>query len=177
MACSRLSKRKMITAFLPLCCTKAYMYSTLTPALARIWSTSPRPPGRSGTSTATTSVLPTVKPLAFRTSRALSYWSTDEAQDAEIGGVGQGQGPDVDPGFAQDPGDFGQPARLVFQKYRDLFDFHGIPSHSYGWSPKQSLGPSHCADVEPRSPGGSFAGEGAGAAFVTALYLKAAACR
>ena len=50
----------------------------------------------------------------------------DEPQDAEISGVGQGEGPDVDPGFAQNPGDFRQAARLVLQEYRDLFDFHGV---------------------------------------------------
>src|SRR3990172_3473117 len=57
-------------------CTKAYMYSTLIPASYRILRISPSPPGRSGTSRATTSVFPTVNPFSFRTCFARSVWLT-----------------------------------------------------------------------------------------------------
>lgn len=40
----------------------------------------------------------------------------DEAQDAEIGGVRDGQGADVDAGLREDGGDFRETPRLVFYK-------------------------------------------------------------
>ena len=62
----------MITAFSPLLSTKAYRYSTLMPFLdstsRMLWS----PPGRSGTSTATTVVRLNRKPFSFRTRFAIS---------------------------------------------------------------------------------------------------------
>src|SRR3990170_4409563 len=66
----------MMIALSPDRCTKAYMYSTLIPASCRILRISPSPPGRSGTSRATTSVFPTVNPFSFRTCFARSLWLT-----------------------------------------------------------------------------------------------------
>ena len=126
MACSRLSKRKMMTAFLPLCWTKAYMYSTLTPAPARIWRTSPKPAGTVRHLHRHHFGLADGEAFVLQDFPGPIVLVHDEPQNAEISGVGQRQRPDVDPGFAQNPGDFRQTAGLVLQKYRDLFHFHGV---------------------------------------------------
>src|SRR5271157_592437 len=56
MAASGLSKRKIMTAVSPRPKVNAYMYSMLMPVGSKTPNNSARPPGRSGTSTATTSV-------------------------------------------------------------------------------------------------------------------------
>ena len=104
MACSRLSKRKMMTAFLPLCWTKAYMYSTLTPAWARILQHQPQPAGAVRHLHRHHLGLADGEALGLQDLPGVVVLVDDEAQDAEIGGVGQRQGPDVDAGFAQNSG-------------------------------------------------------------------------
>ena len=127
MACSRLSKRKMMTAFLPLCWTKAYMYSTLTPAVGQDLEHQSQSAGAVRHLHRHHFRLADGEALVLQDLPGLIVLVHDEPQDAEIRGVGQGEGPDVDPGFAQNPGDFRQAAGLVLQKYRYLFDFHGVP--------------------------------------------------
>ena len=48
----------------------------------------------------------------------------DHAQHTVIGGLGDGNGPQVDAVFSQHLCDLGQLAGAVFQKYRDLLDAH-----------------------------------------------------
>ena len=48
----------------------------------------------------------------------------DEAQDAEVVGIRHGEGADIDAGLGQKGRDLRQTARLVFHKYRNLFDNH-----------------------------------------------------
>ena len=48
----------------------------------------------------------------------------DEAQDAEFGGVGHGDGADVDVVLTENVGDVSHTALLVFDKDRDLLDLH-----------------------------------------------------
>ncbi|ANT65103.1 hypothetical protein Ptc2401_01333 [Prosthecochloris sp. CIB 2401] len=50
----------------------------------------------------------------------------DHAQDAEVGGVGDAEGADVDVVLGEDAGDVGQPAGLVFEEHGELLDHHGV---------------------------------------------------
>jgi hypothetical protein len=73
-----------------------------------------------------TCALPICETLFFQEFPGFFVLVHDQPEDAEVGGVGQGQSPDIYASLPQSLGDFGQAARLVFQKNRDLFDFHGV---------------------------------------------------
>jgi hypothetical protein len=51
----------------------------------------------------------------------------DQAQNAEVRGIGQGQGPDADIGLGQNPGHFLQAAGPVLQKDGNLLGFMAFP--------------------------------------------------
>ena len=50
----------------------------------------------------------------------------DEAQNAELGGIRQGEGADIDLVLPQDRGNLGQAAGFVLDKNRDLLNRHGL---------------------------------------------------
>ena len=45
----------------------------------------------------------------------------DQPQDPEVGSIRDGQGADIDPGFAENLGDADHPAAFILKKYGDLF--------------------------------------------------------
>ena len=82
------------------------------------------PPGRSGTSTATTVVLLIRIALFLQDAARLVDVVHDQPEDAEIGGVRQRQGSDVDLGILQDTSHLLQTSRFILQKYGNLFHLH-----------------------------------------------------
>ena len=103
-----------------------YMYSTLIPLRRSAWRVSRSPPGRSGTSTATTRVLSTVKPASFSTARVRSASSTMRRRMPNSAMSASGEGLDVDPVPREHVHHVGEAARAVLQEQRDLRDFHAV---------------------------------------------------
>lgn len=58
----------------------------------------------------------------------------DEAQDAELGGIGYGNSADVDMVLAENIGDVRHAALFVFDKDRDLFNLHRDHSLMLGYN-------------------------------------------
>ena len=123
-AAAVLSKRKMITAFWPLCRTKAYMYSTLTLSLDNAVRISVQPAGLVCYLHGHHLGVADGKAVFFEQPFGLLVVVDDQPQDAEIGGVGQRERPDVDAAFLKDAGHLRQAAGLVFQEYRNLLCVH-----------------------------------------------------
>ena len=48
----------------------------------------------------------------------------DEAEDAEIGGIGYRDRPEIDARVRDQPGDVGEPTRLVLEEHGNLLDTH-----------------------------------------------------
>ena len=106
------------------------MYSTLMAAFSRAASTCAEPPGRSGTSTAKTSVSLTAKPAASNSSLASSQRRHDEPQDAVMLRIGQREGDDVDVPLGQHLA--GRPAAgpACSHEDRKLMHLHAMLSFS-----------------------------------------------
>ena len=139
MAFSVSSNRKIRTALPSLFCTKAYMYSTLMLLPWSVLRMPASPPGRSGRTTGTTSFLASGEAVLLQHRLGLLRVVHDQPEDAEIGGIGQGQGPDVDAVFGKDIRHFRQPAGLVLEKNGYLLDLHGASAQVAGKTPNNML--------------------------------------
>ncbi len=127
IALSVSSKRKMITALPPQRSTKAYMYSTLICFAIQGLQDGGQTAGTVRHLNGNHFGLADGEALLLQHRLGLFHIIDNQAQDAEIGGVGQGKRPDVDAGLAENTGDFSQSAGLVFDEDGYLFNFHDVP--------------------------------------------------